>query len=129
MRMMYVAAVEVETTRQVDVAEAMEKLEDYYPALVGMSPRGWVEVQVSFSATGLAHACTKAAAIARVATGAEALACRVMTKVEYEARKGLTANTTPRGRHAAYGEDIGPLPRQASERWERARPHLGRHSI
>ena len=126
MRMMYVAAVEVETTRELDVDEAMEKLADYYPARVGVSPRGWVEVHVSFSATGLAHACTKAAAIARVATGAEAVACRVMTKLEYEARKGPDA--APRGRHAAYEEEIGPLPRQATERWERARPSLGRHS-
>ena len=129
MRMMYVASVEVDTTSQLDVEVAMEKLADYYPARVGISPRGWVEVQVSFSATGLAQACTKAAAIARVATGAEALACRVMTKIEYDARKGLTVGATPRGRHAACVEDIGPLPRQASERWERARPNLGRHSI
>lgn len=129
MRMMYVAAVEVETTRQVDVNEAMEKLADYYPAVVTKSPRGWVEIHVSFSATGLAHACTKAAAIARVATGAEGVACRVMTKLEYEARKGLEGSPAPRGRHVAYVEDIGPLPRQATERWERARPSLGRHSI
>jgi hypothetical protein len=128
MRTMYVAAVEVETTSQVDMDDAMEKLADYYPAVVGMSPRGWVEVQVSFSASGLAHACTKAAAIARVATGAEGVACRVMTKLEYEARKGLIAGTTPRGRHAEYVENLGPLPRQATERWERARPDRGRHS-
>jgi hypothetical protein len=126
MRMMYVAAVEVETTRQVDFDEAMEKLADYRPALVSTSPRGWVEVQISFSATGLAHACTKAAAIARVATGAEAVACQVMTKQEYEARHGHAEDGVTRGRHAAILENAGPLPHQATERWER--PNPGRHS-
>ena len=63
MRTMYVAAVEVATRNQVDIDEAMRTLSDYRPAL-GTSPRGWVEVQISFPATGLAHACTTAAAIA-----------------------------------------------------------------
>ena len=128
MSTMYVAAVEVETTREVDVDEAMEKLADYYAAVVGISPRGWVQVQVSFSATGLAHACTKAAAIARVATGAEGVACQVMTKLEYEARKSLVAGAARGGLHAAEVAKLGPMPRQATERWERARPNRGRHS-
>ena len=128
MRIMYVAAVEVETTHQVDVDEAMSKLVDYHPAVIGRSPRGWVEVQISFSATGLAHACTKAAAIARVATGAEGVACQVMTRQEYEARQGLADGAVTRGRHAAYEADQGPLPRQATQRWERQSPQTGRHS-
>jgi hypothetical protein len=128
MRIMYVAAVEVATTGQVDVDEAMKTLADYSPVL-GTSPRGWVEVQISFSATGLAHACTTAAAIARAATGAEAVACQVMTESEYEARSGLARGSVSGGRHAAY-EDRSSwvLPRQSTDSWNRPSRQHGRHS-
>ena len=64
-------------------------------------------------ATGLAHACTKAAAVARAATGAESIACQVMTEHEYVARRDLeTTADTGGGRHAAYGERQWALPRQ-----------------
>ena len=48
---------------------------------------------MSFMATGLAHACTKAAAVARAATGAESIACQVMTEHEYIARRGARARS------------------------------------
>ena len=91
---MYVAVVEVATRQQVDLDEAMKLLADYRPS-IGTSPRGWAEVQISFMATGLAHACTKAAAVARAATGAESIACTVMTEHEYIARRGLEPERKP----------------------------------
>jgi hypothetical protein len=127
MRMMYVAAVEVQTTRSVDVDEAMTLLADYRPAL-GTSSRGWVEVEITFSATGLAHACAKAAALARAATGAEPIASQVMTQQEYAARRAPGQITE--GRHAAPADTSKRLvlPRQATEAWEPQRKSPGRHS-
>jgi hypothetical protein len=113
MRTMYVAVVEVATRHEVDLDEAMRQLADYRPA-IGTSPRGWAEVQMSFMATGLAHACTKAAAVARAATGAESIACTVMTEHEYIARRGLEPGHDAGGRHAAYGERQMALPRQTT---------------
>jgi hypothetical protein len=113
MRTMYVAVVEVATRNQVDLDEAMKLLADYRP-VIGTSPRGWAEVQMSFMATGLAHACTKAAAVARAATGAESIACQVMTEHEYVARKGLEPGHDSGGRHAAYAGRQLSLPRQTT---------------
>jgi hypothetical protein len=128
MRMMYVATVEVATKHQVDVDEAMRMLADYRPTL-GTSSRGWVKVQMVFPATGLAHACTKAAAIARAATGAEALACQVMTEGEYQGRHGALTGSEPAGRHAAVLEEKAwTLPRQSTEAWTRPQRQAGRHS-
>ena len=64
-------------------------------------------------ATGLAHACTKAAAVARAATGAESIACTVMTEHEYVARRTLQPGVVG-GRHAASGEQSFSLPRQTT---------------
>ena len=128
MRTMYVAAVEVATRQPVDLDEAMKTLSDYRPAL-GTSSRGWVEVHIIFPATGLAHACTTAAAIARAATGAEAIACQVMTQREHEARTGLEEDAASGGRHAADHEDQPwVLPRQSSDAWDRPERQRGRHS-
>ena len=128
MRIMYVAAVEVATRQHVDLDDALKTLSDYHPVL-GTSPRGWVEVQINFAATGLAHACTTAAAIARAATGAEAIACQVMTEREYEARQGLTpgpfpGGVTQRSRRTSHGccRDSRP------SAWERPERQPGRHS-
>ncbi len=128
MRTMFVAVVEVATMHQVDADEALHTLSDYHPVL-STSPRGWVEVQINFAATGLAHACTTAAAIARAATGAEAIACEVMTEREYEARHGLPPGAVSGGRHAAEQDDRPwALPRQPTESWERQERQRGRHS-
>ena len=125
MRTMYVAAVEVATTHQVDLGEVLRTLGDYHPVL-GTSPRGWVEIQISFPATGLAHACTTAAAIARAATGADAVACQVMTEREYEARHGLVPGAMSGGRHSADQEDKSVvLPRQSTATWDRREHQLG----
>lgn len=112
----YVAVVEVATRLELGQGDAAASLREYEPAF-GRSPRGWVEVRLKISATGLAHACATAAAMARVATGAEGLACQVMTQAEYDARR-FSAN----GRHAASLEGAPLLPRQPrdSEReWTR----------
>lgn len=127
MRTMYFAAVEVATTHHADLASRLEALKDYRPVL-STSPRGWVEVQISFSATGLAHACTTAAGIARAATGAEAIACQVMTEQEYEARHGLARGSVSGGRHAAYEEQKWIVPRQSNKPWDHPQRAPGRHS-
>lgn len=133
MRTMYVAMVEVASRQQVGVEEAMMKtLVDYSPTLA-TSARGWVEVQMTFHATGLAHACTKAAAIARAATGAEALACQVMTEREYQERHAPERAVPNGGRHAAPEAEPEPeaawvLPRQSTEAWQRPQRQRGRHS-
>ena len=127
MRTMYVAAVEVATRHPDDRDEALKALADYRPSL-GISSRGWVEVQMTVPATGLAHACTKAAAIARAATGAEALACEVMTEREYQARHGLDGGPVSGGRHAASEEKPWVLPQQPTEAWKHPENLPGRHS-
>ena len=113
----YIAVVEVATRLELGQADAVAALREYEPVF-SRSPRGWVEVKLKISASGLAHACATAAAMARVATGAEGLACQVMTQAEYDARRYATT-----GRHAASAESAPVLPRQPtdSERdWKRA---------
>jgi hypothetical protein len=124
MRMMYVAVVEVQTRREVDAEEAMAVLADYRPT-IGRSSRGWVEVEITFAATGLAHACAKAAALARAGIGAEPIAAQVMTQQEYAAR--LTPGESAVGRHASDEQPL-VLPRQATDSWESRRNSPGRHS-
>jgi len=79
--------VEVATRRPLEVEEVFE-LSDYSPR-VGTSPRGWLEVRLSLTSTSLAHACATALAVASAATGAEAIACEVMTSQESEDRRGF----------------------------------------
>jgi hypothetical protein len=105
----YVAVVEVATRLELGQGDAAASLREYEPVF-GRSPRGWVEVRLRISATGLAHACATAAAMARVATGAEGLACQVMTQAEYDARR-YSAN----GRHAASVDNAPLLPRQPTD--------------
>lgn len=105
----YIAVVEVATRLESGRSDAAIALRDYNPVF-GRSPRGWVEVRLRISATGLAHACATAAAMARVATGAESLACQVMTQAEYDARRFAT-----NGRHSASHDPQTVLPRQPSD--------------
>ena len=86
MRSTYTAAVEVATKHQLDVDELIAALSQYEPA-VGTSPRGWLEVRLSLAATNLASACATALSVASAATGAEAIACEVMTERESDERK------------------------------------------
>ena len=79
------AAVEVATRTPLDV-ERVSELSDYRPQ-VGTSPRGWLEVRLSLTATNLAHACATALAVASAATGAEAIASEVMTSQESDDAK------------------------------------------
>ena len=85
MRSTYNAAVEVATTKQIDV-ERVPELSDYHPEL-STSPRGWLEVRITLTSTSLAHACATALAVASAATGAEAIACEVMTERESSDRR------------------------------------------
>jgi len=86
-RTTYKAAVEVATRTPLDV-EQVSELNDYQPE-VGTSPRGWLEVRLSVTSTSLAHACATALAVASAATGAEAIACEVMTSQESDDRQGF----------------------------------------
>ena len=90
MRITYNAAVEVATREPLDVEHASE-LSDYHPE-VGTSPRGWLEVRISLTASSLAHACATALAVASAATGAEAIACEVMTSQESDDREGFLSS-------------------------------------
>lgn len=85
MRTTYTAAVEVATKHALEVEQLTLALADYRPA-VGTSPRGWLELRISVPATSLAQACITALAVAAAATGAEAIACEVMTERESEQR-------------------------------------------
>ena len=87
MRVTYKAAVEVATREPLDVEHTAE-LSDYHPE-VGTSPSGWLEVRISLTANSLAHACSTALAVASAATGAEAIACEVMTARESDDREGF----------------------------------------
>jgi hypothetical protein len=93
-RVTYNAAVEVATKQPLDV-DQVSALREYQPQ-VGTSPRGWLEVRISLSSTSLANACATALAVATAATGAEAIACEVMTERESDDREGLV----PRPRDA-----------------------------
>jgi hypothetical protein len=86
-RITYNAAVEVATTKPLDVDQVSE-LSHYHPE-VGTSPRGWLEVRISLTSTSLANACATALAVASAATGAEAIACEVMTERESHHRAGF----------------------------------------
>jgi len=86
MRSTYTAAVEVATKPPLDVDELISALSHYEPA-VGTSARGWLEVRLSLPATTLGAACATAIAVAAAATGAEAIACEVMTERESDERK------------------------------------------
>ena len=87
MRVTYNAAVEVATREPLDV-EHVSELSDYQPE-AGTSPRGWLEVRVNLTANSLAQACATALAVATAATGAEAIACEVMTERESDDRDGF----------------------------------------
>ena len=87
MRTTYNAAVEVATRTPLDV-EQVSELSDYHPQ-VGTSPRGWLEVRLSVTSGSLAQACATAVAVASAATGAEAIACVVMTSQESDDREGF----------------------------------------
>jgi hypothetical protein len=86
-RTTYNAAVEVATKKPLDV-EQVSELREYHPK-VGTSPRGWLEVRISLTSTSLANACATALAVASAATGAEAIACEVMTQRESDDRGGF----------------------------------------
>lgn len=124
---MYVATVEVATQRELELPDSIEALRDYAP-IMGRSSRGWVEVEISFQATGLAHACAKATSVARALTGAEAIACQVMTSVEYEARNGLAPGSLTGGRHASPLLPGPVIPTQATTSPDLVNRRRGRHS-
>jgi excisionase family DNA binding protein len=86
---MYNALVEVQTkTAAADVADDLiDDLASFHPA-VSTSARGWLEVRISLPAETLAQATRIATLVISDATGAEPIACEVMTEAEFDAREG-----------------------------------------
>jgi hypothetical protein len=109
MRTTYTAAVEVATKHPLDVEMMAAALSQYAPE-IGQSARGWLELRISLPASNLTQACMTALSVASAATGAEAIACEVMTESEYECR------------HAAMPSMRGPLERGTAELRLRSRP-------
>lgn len=88
--LMYCAEVEVDR-RKVDDAHLeviVDALQHYHPA-VGISPRGFLVVKVSFPAVSLNQAATTALATVQVATLASPFRLEVMTEDEFNARQGF----------------------------------------
>jgi hypothetical protein len=94
MRTTYTAAVEVATKHALEVEQLTSAFSQYSPK-IGTSPRGWLELRISLRATSLAQACSRALAVASAATGAEAIACEVMTENESDKREEVVPQ--PRG--------------------------------
>ena len=86
MRTTYTAAVEVAAKHALEVVHLTSAFSQYSPK-IGTSPRGWLELRISLQATSLAQACSRALAVASAATGAEAIACEVMTENESAKRE------------------------------------------
>jgi hypothetical protein len=84
----YVAVVEVDPSRRSDSAAVGAVRGGPHP-LAGTAPSGYQEFRITFEAESLTHAGVKAIASIRSATGAEVVACQVMTRAEYDDRMGL----------------------------------------
>jgi hypothetical protein len=93
MRTTYTAIVEVATRQRLDVERLTPELVEYEPEM-GTSARGWLELRLTFPATSLKQACATALSVSSAATGAEAIACEVMTTQESRQRQ----DTLPRQR-------------------------------
>jgi len=104
-RTTYNAAVEVSTKHGLDVEQMTSALAKYHPT-VGTSSRGWLVVQISLPATNLAQACATALAVASAATGAEAIACEVMTERESDERAGFVPVPNPRAESPRGGYPV-----------------------
>ena len=102
----YLATVLVQTRTLEGVEKYLASVMPDADARVGVSHRGWVEIEFTLEARSVAHACTTAAALARAATGADPIACHVITRAEHAALMAaaapadagkLTGQERPRG--------------------------------
>jgi hypothetical protein len=96
----YLATVLVQTRSVADAENALSHRIATGEVSVGRSTRGWVELELTLEARSLSHACTTASALARAATGAEPIACHVITRAEHSALMSAAGVLTG-GQHAA----------------------------
>lgn len=87
-RQTYHATVEVATERGPDDGLPTYALEEYEVGF-GWSGRGWLVVHIRLAAENLSQACATAVSLASAATGAQAIACEVLTSGEEDARRGI----------------------------------------
>ena len=85
----YAAHIELTETQPTNdrVLALMDALATYHPA-VGISPRGYLDAQITVPAESLAQAITTAVAVVEAAAGVPALRAEVMTEAEFDAREG-----------------------------------------
>jgi hypothetical protein len=100
----YTATVEV-ATKQALGAEPLSSALSQYEPVVGTSKRGWVELRMRLRADSLLQAFATALSVAAAATGAEAIACGVMSENESDQREASCPSR----------ELIGPGSRSADE--------------
>jgi hypothetical protein len=109
----YLATVLVQTRTLAGVEESLTSMLSDSDVRVEMSHRGWVELEFCVEGRNVAHACATAAALARAATGAEPIACHVITLTEHAALMAA-AGQIDSGRHARVEqlrEHRVPIPR------------------
>jgi excisionase family DNA binding protein len=85
--MWFNASVEV-NRKNLDADHLLTELADFHPA-IGDSPRGWTSARISLQAETLRQATILALTVVGDATGAEPIACEVMTEAEFTAREGF----------------------------------------
>ncbi len=104
----YLATVLVESRTVDGVEKSLRSVLPDSDARVELSHRGWVEIEFSLEARNVAHACTTAAAMARAATGAEPIACHVITRSEHAALMAAAGQADP-ARHTRDEQLLEPL--------------------
>jgi len=88
---MYSIHIELDAKKTVEeIVQIHERLAaiDYHPA-VGISPRGYLDAQVTVPATSLIQAVTTTVATIQQITDATAIAVEAMTEKEWDARQGF----------------------------------------
>ena len=98
----YTATVEVATKETLGAEPLSSALSQYEP-VVGTSQRGWVELRMRLPADSLLQAFATALSVAAAATGAEAIACEVMSENESDQREASCPSREligPRGQSA-----------------------------
>ena len=103
----YLVTVLVQTRTLDGVEESLASVLPATDVRLQISQRGWVEIEFSLEARNVAHACASAASLARATTGAEPIACHVITRAEHAAL--MTAAGSPdAGRHSRDEESHEP---------------------
>ena len=109
----YLATVLVATRTVEGVEKSVRAVLPDSDVRVEVSHRGWVEIEFSLEARNVAHACTAAASLARAATGAEPIACHVISRAEHAALMAAAgqADSVKQTRDEPVREPLVPSPR------------------